>query len=202
MKFKQRLRNIMGRGEVNRELGPTESEPPPVETSARSSIKHHTGLASPRQTFPDRAAIEASADQQTQASFLMLPREVREAIYVAIWRYSGLAQHVWSFDYRPTHHGSPRSCFGHCPCVTKFNLHDRRQTEVSLLKSQIAVPLGPHHLFPCAIWSDRLKSRWYDHWPCAEEYESAAFKAGTSHRNKDYKPVSPFIPLLTTCRRM
>ncbi|KAF6786362.1 hypothetical protein CSOJ01_15449 [Colletotrichum sojae] len=87
-----------------------------------------------------------SANPQTESAFInRLPREIREAIYLELWRSYGLRQHI-------LYHGDSE--------------------ELEELRARIGVPLG-QDIFPDRSdtktpYFRRLQSQWMNRWLCGE----------------------------------
>ena len=59
--------------------------------------------------------------------FARLPREIRDAIYLALWRSEGEAQHIFWLEDTAKPENS-KFCFW--PCKTKFNVENEAQGEL------------------------------------------------------------------------
>lgn len=98
--------------------------------------------------------------------FARLPREIRNAIYLELWRSCGLRQHI-------VYHGRPKDRhFCRWSCTTEYEVYDRRQDEAEELRRRLGVSLGQKiqdrrnpeiktHVL-------RLQSPWMNHWACGE----------------------------------
>ncbi|KAF6831375.1 hypothetical protein CPLU01_06794 [Colletotrichum plurivorum] len=159
-----------------------------------------------------------SANPQTESAFINhLPREIRDAIYLELWRSHGLRQHILYHgdSVRP---GMPRHFqFCHWPCAIEFEVRDGLQEELEELRARIGVPLG-YDIFPDRSdtktpYLRRLQSQWMNHWPCGElAYDKYGIKAvgtfttGGNYWNKtvegdgDIPWSSPCIPMLLSCK--
>lgn len=167
-----------------------------------------------------------STNTQTDSAFInRLPREIREAIYVELWRSHGLRQHI-------LYHSDPQANpwelvapdvknyhFCHWPCATEFEVRDRLQEALEELRSQIGVPLGQdiitHRFEVKTSYVKRLQSPWMNHWPCGElAHHKYGIKAleGFATGDQCWKKTdkadggtcwsSPYIPMLLSCKLM
>lgn len=112
-----------------------------------------------------------STNSQSKSAFVTrLPREVRDAIYLELWRFIGLRQHVVSHrNHENTDPEHPGWHFCRYRCVTDFEVEDRLQQEVELLRiEQNTEPMSLIHNIP---YQKRLASPWHNHWACGEEIE-------------------------------
>ncbi|KAI2639048.1 hypothetical protein GGS26DRAFT_543706 [Hypomontagnella submonticulosa] len=78
-----------------------------------------------------------SANPQTKSIFVnRLPREIRDAIYLELWRSCGLRQHIlWHGKTEDKH-------FCHWPCAMEYGVQDELQQDIEELRAQLRVPLG------------------------------------------------------------
>jgi len=129
--------------------------------------------------LPDKAALTRTASPQTQSLFFSrLPGEIRQMIYVEMWRTAGsLGQHIIA---RPEDRR-----FRHAVCIT-----DPRRYDIRPVRFQAAVAGADKD-----TWERRCKSDWSLHWACEEAYE-----AGTKTEAVT-AVVSPFLPVLLTSKR-
>ncbi|KAH8890541.1 hypothetical protein GQ53DRAFT_782549 [Thozetella sp. PMI_491] len=112
-----------------------------------------------------------SVNLQAGSSFInKLPREIREVIYLEIWRSCGIRQHIqW--------HGKTLDEKHICrwPCSTEFSVHDQLQQDVEELRKELKVPLGNDICDPShpntTLYCRRLQSPWMNHWLCGEHAE-------------------------------
>ncbi len=148
--------------------------------------------------YPDPLSIKEKAHlHSSQSKFFQLPPEVRQTIYLELWRSAGLAQHIFLQDGQ----------YAHAPCITK---HDVEETQnyfecLGIQKSwDVEVEDG--------LNKRRLQSPWCNHWKC-EEAILRAQKAegfgllGMSENNAtSARPsplvLSPFLAALLTCKQM
>lgn len=147
-------------------------------------------------------------DSQRQSPFFQrFPREVRDAIYLELWRTGGLVQHVfWHQEYQQ--HSPRKFCLW--PCTTPFDVEgttEKQLDEVWEREGRCSTIYDP-------LWHDRLASHWYNHWPCEEDMiatgEQAGFEVERSTErlncpcsvNRELPPKQPFLPSLLTCKRM
>lgn len=97
--------------------------------------------------FRDR--IAASAQRQTASPFFeKLPAEIRQKIYDDLWDLHPTRWHVDS------HKGYPVPVF---PCIADPDEEDVRYKKFQSSPRDEA-----------AVWEDRLRSPWNNHWKCAE----------------------------------
>ncbi|KAF6826655.1 hypothetical protein CMUS01_09341 [Colletotrichum musicola] len=154
-----------------------------------------------------------SANPQTESAFINhLPREIREAIYLELWRSHGLHQHI-------LYHGDSNFQFCHWPCAIEFEVRDGLQEELEELRARFGVPLGqdivPDRSDPKLPYLRRLQSQWMNHWPCGElAYDKYGIKAvgkfttggncwnKTAEGDGDTPWSSPYIPMLLSCKRL
>jgi len=123
--------------------------------------------------------LASTADEQLSSPFFTrLPLEVRNMIYAEFWRTSGLRQHVTTDPDAPS---SAPIKFIHTPCLIRPEEPDVRYTNY---KASGGGPYGP--------WKQRLRSEWTIHWPCQEALE----------RQQSSRTWSPFLPVLSTCKRL
>jgi len=108
-----------------------------------------------------------SANPQTQSSFVnRLPREIRNAIYLELWRSCGLRQYiVWHGSEADQH-------FCRWQCATEYNVQDELQRDLEELRVLLQVPLGRNiekgQSEKQVLYCRRLQSPWMNHWPCGE----------------------------------
>ncbi|EQB55160.1 hypothetical protein CGLO_04937 [Colletotrichum gloeosporioides Cg-14] len=105
---------------------------------------------------------------QIKSAFVnVLPREVRDSIYLELWRSCGLRQHI-------LYHGEPKDHhFCHWPCSIEFDVQDPLQKELEEVRVRLGVPLGEdisRHSCPGIgrPYARYLQSPWMNHWPCGE----------------------------------
>ena len=134
------------------------------------------------QKYPNLDKIQAKAKAQLQSRLFSLPLEIRQLIYLELWREAGLGQHIF------IHRGG----YTHAPCIlSDQNAPDQRQVEVDRLWGDWESPMGTcveNHL-----WARRLSSAWCNHWRCEERAAARSAKAPDR---------SPFLPMLVACKRM
>lgn len=114
-----------------------------------------------------------SIHPQTQSAFVArLPREIRDAIYLELWRSAGLRQHVVShWDWHPEQSKATGAHFCRWPCDTQYQVEDDLQEEIELLRIQDNVQ--PGHNIKSVTYQMRLESAWLNHWKCGECVEEA-----------------------------
>ncbi|KAK1999298.1 hypothetical protein LX36DRAFT_605313 [Colletotrichum falcatum] len=127
-----------------------------------------------------------SSDPQTQSAFISrLPREVRNTVYLHLWRSCGLRQHIlW-------HGATKEKHFCRWSCTTEYRVEDELQRDIEKMRARIATSLGQeimrdqHENAP--LYCRRLQSPWINHWLCGErafeEHGLAAIRAVSTSAN-------------------
>ncbi|KAK2763393.1 hypothetical protein CKAH01_04987 [Colletotrichum kahawae] len=151
---------------------------------------------------------------QTKPTFInLLPREVRDSIYLELWRSYGLRQHI-------LYHGEPEyHHFCHWPCSTEFDVQDPLQKDLEELRVRLNVPLGEdisRHSCPGIgrPYARYLQSPWMNHWPCGEVayqehgkealpgFDTSGFtcwkKGCSGHENSAWP--APYLSMLLLCK--
>lgn len=107
---------------------------------------------------------------QSQSSFVTrLPREVREAIYLEIWRSVGMRQHLVTHARYHLKVGALTEVhLARWPCTTEFHVGNRLQDEVDALPIEMFNPAG--RLANSIPYQRRGRSEWLDHWACEERF--------------------------------
>ncbi|KAF4984198.1 hypothetical protein FDECE_17138 [Fusarium decemcellulare] len=142
---------------------------------------------------------------QSNSRFITrLPREVRDAIYLEVWRSYGLRQHIvshWEWE------GSEPIGAHFCrwPCTTEYEVEDKLQEEIDLYRIENNIPAGEG--IPHVTFQERLMTPWLNHWRCSEAIEEdygeeATFMDCTSgvpcwkkyHNRSKYTPPPPPKP--------
>ncbi|SPO03136.1 uncharacterized protein DNG_05818 [Cephalotrichum gorgonifer] len=156
-----------------------------------------------------------SINPQLQSAFITrLPTEVRDAIYLELWRSNGLRQHIlWHGLWQDNHLCS-------WPCTTKYEVDDRLQRDIEELRRRMNVPLGERMRKSqdpeTATYVRRLQSPWINHWACGERAEQehglGAVDGFTTSdivcwrrsrvNGQHVPPRSPYLPMLLTCKLM
>ena len=162
-----------------------------------------------------------STNPQSQSPFitrlLSLPPEIRDAIYLELWRSHGLRQHIiWHGQGSDQH-------FCSWPCTTEYRVEDGLQHEVEELRCRLGVPvgenLGDYGLGRNEEVTDltrRLQTPWFNHWGCGErawrEHGLDAFSGFTTSQIACWKESegdekkggvatrSPYLPMLLSCK--
>ncbi|EXK40847.1 hypothetical protein FOXG_10775 [Fusarium oxysporum f. sp. lycopersici 4287] len=103
-------------------------------------------------------------DPQSQSQFAtLLPREIRDRIYLELWRSYGLRQHiVWHRDKDD----KAKSHFCRWRCTTPFSVHDELQETIDATRLQLGFPLGDS--FSNKTYTLQLFSAWKNHFPCGQ----------------------------------
>lgn len=82
-----------------------------------------------------------SINSQTQSAFVTwlvaLPAEIRDAIYLELWRSYGLRHHIVSHGEEEGHF-----FFGSWPCTTEYDVDDALQRKIEKVRCRLGVPLG------------------------------------------------------------
>ncbi|EGY22673.1 uncharacterized protein VDAG_04111 [Verticillium dahliae VdLs.17] len=115
------------------------------------------------------------ANPQTQSAFITtLPREVRDAIYLELWRSSGLRQHILFHSYESDCNARH---FCRWACTTDFCVESPLQQDIEQLRRDLDVPLGEDiekNRDPrSTLYGRRMQSPWLNHWACGERAEKA-----------------------------
>jgi hypothetical protein len=151
-------------------------------------------------------------EQRQSPFFDRFPREIRDAIYLELWRTAGLSQHVfWHEDQR----NPEKSKYCLWPCTAEFQVEDECEGE---LQRQLEVwPQGDRPQFMHSLlWHSRLHSHWFNHWRCEEDllgayenaglgvdrYEGPSTKFNCPCRLNDTLPRKPYLPMLLSCKKM
>ncbi|KAF4449679.1 hypothetical protein F53441_7079 [Fusarium austroafricanum] len=157
---------------------------------------------------------DASPNPQLQSTFITrLPREVRDGIYLELWRLCGLRQHIIWHENKDD---KPKSHFCHWKCTTPFDVEDKLQEEIDATRIELGVPLGVS--FTSRTNALRLFSAWRNHWPCGERIAEVygdemdpGISTSTSRgpcwsqlsENSDSETApkwSPYISMLLSCK--
>lgn len=139
-------------------------------------------------------------DDQHQSPFLSrLPPEIRNAIYLELWRTAGLSQHVFWHEA--------------CAAGFVFGVEDEREPQLEALWEAKG---SPGTWLDDGLWHGRLASHWYNHWGCEEELlrqagldanrMPARMKAPTAQldalRSVSTVARKPYLPMLLSCKRL
>ncbi|KAI5920168.1 hypothetical protein F4810DRAFT_684280 [Camillea tinctor] len=141
---------------------------------------------------------------QDQSLFFRLPQEIRNAIYLEVWRAAGLSQHI-------IYH-KDQSHFCHWPCISDFSTEDDRQVALQEMRDRIPdsqIEKEPFQM-PDSEWVSPLYSTWYNHWRCERKLFEALRAMGEdiSELPTNNGPcraratLSPYLPMLLSCKRM
>ena len=112
-----------------------------------------------------RASIVSTASPQlTSPFFAFLPREIRDLIYIELWKTSSLRRHITAEKVAITTYPAPpeqvnQISWHHVPCRTDPTAEDVRFE--SFRRSRGGSPEE-------AVWLVRLRSEWCLHWACEE----------------------------------
>lgn len=160
---------------------------------------------------------------QSQSSFVArLPPEVREAIYLELWRCVGLRQHIVSHTrYRDGRLGEVH--LARWPCTTEFYVGNRLQEEVDALPIEMFNSVG--RVANNIPYRRRDLSSWMNHWACEEsffecvvenwdpeqcekleEYDEhecwCSIKKEMAAKRKDSSALGSYMAMLLTCKLM
>lgn len=104
------------------------------------------------------------ADPQLQSAFITyLPREVRDQVYLELWRSCGLRQHIiWHHDKNEVNN----SHFCRWQCTTPFEVQDGLQESINATRIELGVSLGES--FSNKTYALQLYSAWKNHFACGE----------------------------------
>ncbi|KAK2024425.1 hypothetical protein LX32DRAFT_569896 [Colletotrichum zoysiae] len=153
------------------------------------------------------------SDPQTQSTFISrLPREVRDTVYLELWRSCGLRQHIlW-------HGAATDQHFCRWSCNTEYRVEDELQRDIEKMRAELGVPLGQEILRDrhdnAPLHCRRLQSPWMNHWLCGErafeEHGIAAVRGSSTsatlcwkrgRKNASHGPwPSAYIPMLLSCK--
>ncbi|EXA46346.1 hypothetical protein FOVG_07067 [Fusarium oxysporum f. sp. pisi HDV247] len=149
---------------------------------------------------------------QHQPAFIThLPREVRDRIYLELWRSCGLRQHiVWHRNKED----KAKSHFCRWRCTTPFSLEDELQELIDATRIQLGIPLGDS--FSNKPYALQLSSAWKNHFACGQRIarvygEDAdpgirtCYSLGpcwSSHELSSEKlsTCSPYLSMLLSCK--
>lgn len=112
-----------------------------------------------------RTSIASTASPQlTSPLFSLLPREIRDLIYLELWKTSSLRQHITAERVHISTYPAPPAqakeiSWHHVPCRTDPTADDVRFD--SFRRSRNGSPEE-------AVWLVRLRSEWCLHWVCEE----------------------------------
>ncbi|KAL6366106.1 hypothetical protein LRP88_00202 [Fusarium phalaenopsidis] len=134
----------------------------------------------------------AEPNPQSNSPLLKLPREVRDAIYLEVWRFTGLRQHIVAhWGASDSTDAKPHYC--RWKCCTEFEVEDRLQELIENVRIQKGIPLG-HNILgspvsPGLDYQGLLSSPWDNHWKCwieiaegyGREYTTASYGQVNGH---------------------
>lgn len=159
---------------------------------------------------------DTSLDPQSESRFICrLPREVRDAVYLKLWRSCGLRQHIiWHEDK----HDRTSAHFCRWECTTPFTVEDKLQDDIDLIRARLGTPEG--ECFADKTYALRLFSAWKNHWACGQRIGevygddmdpgvslSSSRSLCWSSRNMNVNagvPIvkSPYLGILLSCKAM
>ncbi|RYO86952.1 hypothetical protein DL766_009604 [Monosporascus sp. MC13-8B] len=124
--------------------------------------------------------LAETAHHQFQSDFFgKLPLEIRRQIYEELWRSAGESQHIFHMSGR----------LRRCVCITDHDAEDERDDIVENFKLEKSLTHETYFSNPAL--HRQLSSTWTKHWKCEEHMA----KHGANE-------PAPFLPALTTCKRM
>lgn len=162
-----------------------------------------------------------SINPQSHSTFVTrlvsLPPEIRDAIYLELWRSHGLRQHIVRHGKQEDKH------FCSWPCTTEYQVEDGLQREVEELRCRLGIPIGEDmgsyglgRNAEVTALTRRLQTPWFNHWACGErawrEHDLDAFSTLTTSRITCWKKShgeekkdrvatrSPYLPILLSCK--
>ncbi|KAI8682473.1 hypothetical protein NCS56_00370300 [Fusarium sp. Ph1] len=159
---------------------------------------------------------------QSQSSFVArLPSEVREAIYLELWRCVGLRQHIVTHARYRRDGKLTEVHLVRWPCTTEFYVGNRLQEEVDALPIEMFNSVG--RLANNIPYRRRDSSSWMDHWSCeerlfecvvepwdseqcekVEEYDDyecwCNLKKQMAAKRKDSSALGSYMTMLLTCK--
>ncbi|RMJ07896.1 hypothetical protein CDV36_012513 [Fusarium kuroshium] len=121
-----------------------------------------------------------SFHSQSQSPFVAhLPPEVREAIYLELWRCVGLRQHIIAHT-RYRHKKLSEIHLARWPCTTDFYVGDSLQDEVDALPKKLFH--SSRRLKINIAYRRRGLSSWMNHWSCEERLLECVVEPWDSER--------------------
>ncbi|KAF5604269.1 uncharacterized protein FSUBG_6887 [Fusarium subglutinans] len=157
---------------------------------------------------------DQSPDPQLQSSFITrIPREVRDKVYLELWRSCGLRQHIiWHKDTQDV----TKSHFCRWRCTTPFEVEDGLQEAINTTRIELGVALGDS--FSNKGYALQLYSAWKNHFTCGERIAqvhgsdaspgismcSSRGPCWSSPQSNPENPAtwSPYLGTLLSCRLM
>jgi hypothetical protein len=109
-----------------------------------------------RSRYPSLSHIQATSCAQSRSQFFRFPLEIRQQIYLLLWRDSGLTQHIIAY----------RGGYTHTQCIIDHAAPDSRQADIDRLFYN---HLEHHGFLADELWDRRLTSSWGNHWQCERE---------------------------------
>ncbi|KAM0351837.1 hypothetical protein ACHAPU_002350 [Fusarium lateritium] len=134
-------------------------------------------------------------DPQLQSKFITrLPREVRDKVYLELWRSCGLRQHIiWHRDK----HDVAKSHFCRWRCTTPFEVEDGLQEPVDATRIKRGVALGGSFSDKAAAL--QLFSPWKNHFACGERIAEVHGDDASPGVN-EASTWSPYLGMLLSCK--
>lgn len=157
------------------------------------------------------ATLVYPADPQSSALLFSLPREIRDTIYLELWKSVGLKQHIF---YHVDENEPTKSRYCLWPCNTTFEVEDSLQTR---LEQVWEAHERPQNNMVCdELWWMRLQSHWYNHWQCEDHFfDTCAENSLELERLENYRVCFrcpclfqsrrqryPYLSMLQSCQRM
>ncbi|KAF4415352.1 hypothetical protein FACUT_13472 [Fusarium acutatum] len=150
-------------------------------------------------------------DPQHQSAFIThLPREIRDKIYLELWRSCGLRQHI---IWHRNKDGKAKSHFCRWPCTTLFSVEDKLQEKINATRIQLSIPLGDS--FSNKTYALQLFSAWKNHFACCQRISEVYGKEAdpsirtcsslgpcwsTYKLSSEKLPCSPYMGMLLSCK--
>ncbi|KAK3315945.1 hypothetical protein B0H66DRAFT_560019 [Apodospora peruviana] len=163
----------------------------------KSSNQHQSSLA------------KMAADLQPQSPFIArLPREVRDLVYLELWRSSGLRQHIMWHQERRSDVNEAHFC--RWTCTTEYDVRDKLQADIEALRVKQGVQLGGKTIHSITH-GRRLQSPWMNHWACGERAENTCGKEAVNgittsavftcwKKGYDSSNKSTYLPMMLSCK--
>ncbi|KAF5555304.1 hypothetical protein FNAPI_6160 [Fusarium napiforme] len=117
-----------------------------------------------RDEINEEITEQQMSDPQQQSTFTtLLPREIRDKIYLELWRSCGLRQHI---IWHRNKDGKAKSHFCRWRCTTPFSVQEELQETIDTTRIQLGIPLGGS--FSNKAYALQLYSAWKNHFACGQ----------------------------------
>jgi hypothetical protein len=153
-------------------------------------------------------------DPQNQSSFITcLPFEVRERIYLELWRSCGLRQHI---IWHRNKDDKTKSHFCRWRCTTPFSVEDKLQGTIEVTRIEVGASLGDS--LCSKTYALQLFSAWKNHFACGQRIVkvygrdadpgirtcSSQGPCWSSHKSssENLSTCSPYFSMLLSCKIM